>query len=520
MGKHNELKALERIDSVRVNIKNAQNIPITLFANEDVSIEYEGIVELLRFTSLSDTLSQLWEKQKKGLISAFWGDTPGKLEEIVMTPDFHKGAGIPVGTVAKARGFVIPQAIGNDICCGMRLLVTDVTREELAPHIAPLLKTLRGIFFQGERDIPMSPGQREALLRDGLHGLYDTHKVNQDKGLWKYYDPKTQLEDLSRIHFQGGLHTRGLFSFDDFIKASGASDSRDNQIGSVGGGNHFVEIQSIDEVLDGATAHAWGLSKNAVTIMAHSGSVGLGHMVGGYFMDKAKGLYPKNIPHPEHGFYVIPTSGKFLVEAEMYLDAMRTAANFAFANRLFLTLMAVRAMSEVIGRKINTKLIYDAPHNLIWEHEGGDDIYLHRKGACPAPGMSPEEPGPFQYTGHPVIIPGSMGASSYVLVGQGSAEALCSACHGAGRSLSRGASQNVKEEDYQQALESLHVVTPIDPESPQIKSRRDILEKHHSRLKEEAPYAYKSITSVVQSVEDANIAKRVVRLWPMLTVKG
>src|SRR5262249_14728292 len=157
---------------------------------------------------------------------------------------------------------------------------------------------------------------------------------------------------------------------------------------------------------------------------------------------------PAGVPHPDHGFYVLPAAGPLGREAEAYLDAMRNAANFAFGNRLFLGLMALRALSEVLGREVGARLAYDAPHNLVWEPEAKGGSYVHRKGACPARGPAWEEEAPFRYTGHPVIIPGSMGASSYVLAGSGSSEALESACHGAGRSLSRGRAGHVDEETY------------------------------------------------------------------------
>ncbi|MBK8251917.1 MAG: RtcB family protein [Polyangiaceae bacterium] len=505
------------MDDATAHIDNPFDLPITLVAREDVLVESEGVNELLRFASLAKTLSDLSTWEKAGKIAPYWGEIKGAIHSIVLTPDFHKGSGIPVGTVVDASGFVVPGAVGNDVCCGMRLLTTDVDRRELMPHIEAFKKCLRGIFFQGKRDIPMSPRQREAMLRDGLVGLFNTSDDNNSSGLWNYYDKRAQMDDLSRVHFGGGLDTKGTFAFDAYIQASGRSDGRDIQIGSVGGGNHFVEVQTVDELIDGQTAHAFGLSKNAVTIMAHSGSVGLGHMVGGYFNERAYDLYPKGVPHPEHGFYIFPTTGPHAKESLVYLDAMRNAANFAFANRLFLGLMVVRALSEVLGRKVSSKLVYDAPHNLIWDM--GDHRFLHRKGATPAPGPN-GQPGPFSYTGHPVIIPGSMGDASYVLAGEGCDHLLSSACHGAGRSLTRGKSTHVDDGHYRSVMEKLHVVTPLDPNAPDVRRRRDILAKYHARMKEEAPYAYKPITPVVKSVEDAGIARRVARLWPLVTVKG
>lgn len=512
---------VHRVDETRSNISNPHGVPVTLFANRDVPVELEAVEQALDFVGVQGTIATIAERERAGAIAPFWGDEVGALERVVLTPDFHRGGGIPVGTVAAARGFVVPQAVGNDVCCGMRLLVTDVTRDELAPHLDAIHRPLRAVFFQGQREIPMSPRQREALLRDGLWGLFETRADNATSGSWRYYDGRTQEDDLARVHFQGVLPAKDVFAFGDYIASSGATDGRDSQIGSIGGGNHFVELQAIEEIHDGATAHQWGISAGTIAIMAHSGSVGLGHLVGGEFLDRARDIYPKELKHPEHGFYVIPTRGPHAALGAKYLDAMRNAANFAFANRLFLGLMAVRVLSEILGRDVGARLVYDAPHNLIWENELGDGVHVHRKGACPAPGPDAAlAASPFRFTGHPVIIPGSMGAASYLLAGEGNAAALCSACHGAGRSLSRGKSRHVDERTYEQTFERLRVVTPIDPTSPQVRLRRDVLAEYHDRLKEEAPYAYKDITPVVETVEDAKVARRVARMWPLLTIKG
>jgi tRNA-splicing ligase RtcB len=182
--------------------------------------------------------------------------------------------------------------------------------------------------------------------------------------------------------------------------------------------------------------------------------------------------------------------------------------------------MATRVLGEVLGRKVSARLVYDAPHNLVWDEERGAQRYLHRKGACPALGPAPDTTSPFRFTGHPVIIPGSMGASSYVLSGCGAEAALSSACHGAGRALSRGESRRYDEQESAETLGRLRVVTPVDPQSPEVRLRRDVLAEYQGRLKEEAPYAYKDITPVIATVEAAGVANRVARLWPLLTIKG
>lgn len=511
--------ALRRLDATRIQIENPHGVPVTLFASPEVQLESDAVEQLLGFVSLAGTLSELAAAERAGTIAPFLGESAAALQRVVVTPDFHRGSGIPVGTVAEARDFVVPQAVGNDVCCGMRLLVTDITQDELAPHLDALAGPLRHTFFRGGRDLPMSPRQREALLREGLWGLNDTVDDNAGRGLWKLYDRRQQEADLSRVHFQGVLPARQLFAFADYVKGSGKSDGRDTQIGSVGGGNHFVELQVVDEA-SGAPAREWGLRRGAVTIMAHSGSVGLGHAVGGFFDEQARSIFPSRLARPAHGFWPLPARGPHAALAARYLDAMRNAANFAFGNRLFLGLMALRVLGEVLGREVGARLVYDAPHNLVWEEERGPGFYLHRKGACPALGPAPDTTGPFRFTGHPVIIPGSMGAASYVLAGAGAEAALCSACHGAGRALSRGDSRRYDEERAAAALGKLRVVTPVDPRAPEVRLRRDVLAEYEGRLKEEAPYAYKDITPVIDTVEAAGVASRVARLWPLLTIKG
>lgn len=247
--------------------------------------------------------------------------------------------------------------------------------------------------------------------------------------------------------------------------------------------------------------------------MIHSGSVGLGHAIGGHFVDRAKELFPKGVKHPKNDFYVLPMSGALGNEGSFYIDSMYNGANFAFANRLFLGLMAVRAIQETIGIDVDAQLVYDAPHNLIFPKDNG---YLHRKGATPAEG--PDDVA--EWIGKPVIIPGSMGSASYLLAGTGNDDALQSACHGAGRMMPRGKASHVSDAVFDQQTEKLRIVTSVDPKSPQMQMRKDIMEKYKMRVKEEAPYAYKPITPVIESVKEANIARVVAKLMPLCTVKG
>lgn len=499
-------------DETFLHVDNSLGLDVRLFANDDVPIERESFEQLFDFLDVERAVSEI-KAQDKTAAKPFFGDGMPGLGRVVLTPDFHKGSMIPVGIAAQTNHFVMPQAIGNDVCCGMRLLITDLPTEALEPHWADIQKRLRAIFFEGERNIPMSPRQREAVLRNGLVGLVETAEDNQSNGIWSRFDREAARSDLARAHSQGQFTTRGLFGFEKFIESSGNVDGRDPQIGCVGGGNHFVEIQRVDALFDGHLAREWGLSKDCMAIMIHSGSVGLGHAVGGHFMDRARILFPPSVRSPKSGFHPLPTSGPNAEEGKFYLDGMGNAANFAFANRMFLGLMAIRAIEEASGRTIASRLVYDAPHNLVFPV--GDNEFLHRKGATPAGG--PAEGG---WIGQPVIIPGSMGAASYLLAGQGSEAALESACHGAGRALSRGKASHVERSVYEEATEKLRIVGPIDFKSPQLIRRRDILEKYEKRMMEEAPYAYKPVEPVIDSVETGGVARKVARLFPLCTVKG
>ncbi|MBK9037226.1 MAG: RtcB family protein [Myxococcales bacterium] len=508
---------VRRTDDAHVTIDHPDGVPMTLLAGADVPVEDDAIVAAVDFARLAGTLDDLWQRQRRGAIAPYWGDQPGRLEQVVLTPDLHKGSGIPVGTVAACRGFVVPQAVGNDVCCGMRLAVTDVTADELAPHLDALARPLRHAYFEGGRDVPLSPAQREAILRRGVAGLVDTFADNADHGVWRGLTAAGLAADLARAHLGGGLPARDLHTFGDWVRSSGGIHGRDAQIGSIGGGNHFVELQVVDELSDGRIAHAWGVGRGQVAIMAHSGSVGLGHLVGGWFADQARAIYPAGVPHPAHGFYPLPTAGPHATLAARYLDALANAANFAFVNRLVLVRLAAQVLARVLGRAVDVRLIYDAPHNLIWP--GDDDLHLHRKGACPAPGPDGGA-GPFGWTGHPVIIPGSMGAASWLLAGDGAIATLCSACHGAGRSVARGAARHVEPAVWDAARAGLRVITPVDVDDPIVRRRRDVMARHDDRLKEEGPWAYKDVTPVVDTVARAGVARRVARLWPLATVKG
>jgi tRNA-splicing ligase RtcB (3'-phosphate/5'-hydroxy nucleic acid ligase) len=394
----------------------------------------------------------------------------------------------------------------------MRLLTTDLRPDELAQLDRRFDARLRHIFFEGGRDVALNPLQRDGILRHGIQALLDGPRP--ESATWAMLDRGHELSDLMRCHALGGFSSDDVHLFADFIKGSAAAKTeftRDDQTGSIGGGNHFVEIQQVAAVSDGATARRWGLVPGTVTIMAHSGSVGLGHQVGTKFMDLARDLHPGG-RRPEHGFHVLPTDGTHGAQGGAYLAAMRAAANFAFVNRLFLGLMVMRAMSETLGRRVHARVVHDAPHNLIWSDDR--HRHLHRKGACPALGtddLDPEFP-----DGHPVIVPGSMGDSSWVLKGNGHQASFCSACHGAGRISPRGTARKADPNE----LSRIRVIGKIDPDAETFRRRPEIAAEWRKTMLEEAPSAYKPVTPIIDTVTKAGIADPVAELRPILTVKG
>jgi tRNA-splicing ligase RtcB len=504
---------LTRLDDYRLQVDNRHSVEATLFANADVPLESAAVDELSTMLDLPETVDRLAAATPENF------DQPPEVVRVAVTPDFHKARGIPVGTVLATKGFSVPQAIGNDINCGMRLHVTALRSEQISTRLDDLETTFRHIFFEGGRNIPMLRGQREALLTRGLEGLFDATPRSFSEGLWGLVHELRLAETVDHVDRRGSLAADASAGLDDWL---GPADrlSRDSQIGSIGGGNHFVEIQRVERIIDGATAHAWGLRRGAVTIMVHTGSVSLGHASGMRARDAVREAHPVATPHPTNGIFILPHGPRLRDAARRVQDALNNAANFAFANRMFLAVMAIEGLQRVFG-DVETSLLYDAPHNFLWQEEiGGDDVTIHRKGACPARGFEAMTDTAFAATGEPVLVPGSMGASSYVLAGRGLEEALASASHGAGRVLSRGAAQRGHEAEFAEFMRRFRVVTPIDLRRPEVRARRDILERKLDEIRQEAPYAYKGIGPVVDTLVGSGMAVPVAELVPLMTVKG
>lgn len=474
---------MNRLDKYTVSLSDKHDIK--LFASDDVAIDRASVEEINEFEKIFDVLETL---NNVGYLDN------AHIGRIAITPDFHRGSAIPVGTVFDAYGFTLPKAVGKDIGCGMRLLATDLSEENFN-SIQGLDSVLRHIFFEGGRDIALNAETRENIFRNGIQAF--ENGTGSGKG-YEMINKTDYLSDVMHSHNLGCFRTDNVLKdFHEFIHGKGCGCTYDDQLGSIGGSNHFVEIQVVDEIYDKQLAYQWGLKKGMCTIMAHSGSVSIGAMVGTKYMDIARNIYPKII-HPPNEFYPLGMD-----KSLEYISAMKNAANFAFANRFFLGLMALRGLNKSSGKEINTKLVHDAPHNLVWDYNGG---FLHRKGACPALGGDDIFP-----SGHPVIIPGSMGSASYVCVGQGNVNSFCSCPHGAGRIKPR---QGARHEPLD--MLKLRIVGKVDPN----KLPEHIRKEYWAGMAEEAPSSYKDITPVMDSSEGANLAKKVVRLKPLLTIKG
>lgn len=496
-----------------MKINNSNNIPVRFFINDKIKLEKNALAELDQLLTVNDSIETL-----KQHTSGYFTNENAKIEEVAITPDFHKGSGIPIGTTIFTKGFVIPQAVGNDINCGMRLYTTSLKEEDIRSNLKQIESDIRHIFFEGGRHIPMTRVQREAIFKEGLMGILETQKSIKCNGLWEFYDAKQQEDDLLKVNRFGSFITDKVDGLDSYL---GSDDlSYDSQIGSIGGGNHFVEIQKVVNIRNHALAKEWNIKAGQIVVMIHTGSVSIGHHSGLNIKEMLKEIYPASLKHPSNGIYVLPHSEQYEYQWNRYWNLLHNAANFAFANRLFLGLMLQKSLSKSI-KDFEYKLLYDAPHNFVWEETiDGSEGFIHRKGSCTAKSAEQMANTPFQFTGEPVFIPGSMGAKSYILAGLGNRESLFSASHGAGRSLSRGASVKVDDALFREFISKFNIVTPIDPNRNDIKSRQDILKKWEEELKKEAPYAYKDINAIIESHEEHGMAQIVAEVEPFLTIKG
>ena len=429
---------------------------------------------------------------------------PGIVKASYAMPDIHWGYGFPIGGVAATDpddgGVVSPGGVGFDIACGVRLLRSDLDWErDVRERIEQLVLTLgqrvpRGMGGKGR--LRLSRGDVEKVLREGVG-----YPLSQGIG-WP------EDEELCEDH--GVLAEARPEHLSDRAVERGAP-----QLGSLGAGNHFLEVQVVDRIVDEPAATAMRLFEGQVCVMLHSGSRGLGHQTCTDFLRRVdEDMRALNIEVPDRQLACVPLDHP---TAQEYLGAMSAAANFARANRHVLA-QAVREAFEIVfgrsDRDLGLSMVYDVAHNLakMEEHdvEGRPrDLCVHRKGATRAFGPGhPELPDRYRQIGQPVLIPGSMGTASYVLVGTDRARerSFASTCHGAGRAMSRTKAKKVMS----------------GPELRTSMKERGITvaASQWRLLAEEAPYAYKDVSQVVDACEGAGLSKTVARLRPAGVVKG
>ncbi|HEU4527475.1 MAG TPA: RtcB family protein [Actinomycetota bacterium] len=466
-----------------------------------------GTVDGMRVPGLvfgSDELMRKAVDDRAVLQVANVATLPGIVRASLAMPDIHWGYGFPIGGVAatdpEADGVISPGGVGFDIACGVRLLRSDLEWErDVRPVVRELVSALgvrvpRGVGTKGR--MSLSRAEVVRVLREGVRfplsrGVGDERDAAlcEDGGV---------LEDASPDDVSDRAIERGR-----------------SQLGSLGSGNHFLEVQVVEEVLDPSAAGVLGLFTGQVCLMLHSGSRGLGHQVCTDHVKTMDGLMRRlGIEVPDRQLACVPLGHE---AAARYLGAMNAAANFARANRHVLADAAREAFEHVFRRSaadLGLALVYDVAHNLAKLEDHVVDgrrrrLCVHRKGATRAFGPGhPGVPAAYRSIGQPVLIPGSMGTASYVLVGteEAAERSFSSTCHGAGRAMSRTQAKKImRGADLARSLEAEGI---------------ELAPAHWGLLSEEAPYAYKDVAEVVRACEGAGLTRTVARLRPVGVVKG
>jgi len=423
---------------------------------------------------------------------------PGIVKYSLAMPDIHTGYGFVIGGVAATKfpdGVISPSGIGFDQNCGVRLLKSNLTYEQIKNHLDELATKIQAQIPSGlgrGRKTKLSITQINKILEEGVPYL-----VKQGYG---------EEEDIENCESAGRIKQADASYVSERAKNRGRS-----QVGTLGSGNHFIEVQRVDTIFDEEIAKTFGLFKDQVVVMIHTGSRGLGHQnCSDYLKVTAQAMLKYNIKVPDRELSCVPFNSE---EGNRFFQAMSAGANYAWANRQMITFYTRQVWKEILGEKQNLHLLYDVAHNIakVEEHEvDGKKIKLimHRKGATRAfPPNHPEIPRAYQESGQPVLVPGSMGTSSYVLAGtKESKDAWHTVCHGAGRTMSR-----------RQAIRTISGQNVVK----ELKQKGITVKCWSSRgIAEEAPQAYKDIESVVDVVHNAKLSKKVAKLVPLAVIKG
>jgi tRNA-splicing ligase RtcB len=426
---------------------------------------------------------------------------PGIVGPSLAMPDIHQGYGFPIGGVAATdweSGVVSPGGVGFDINCGVRMVRSTLTETEVRPRLKELVD-------QVFRDVPCGTGSRGGLDL----GEKQLAEVLAQGSRWAVENGYGEARDVEFAEERGCLAGAGV----EHVSARARERGR-GQLGTLGSGNHFLEVQYVERVEDARAARVLGIAEGRVVVLIHCGSRGLGHQVCTDFLAQMGAAMKRHgLSVPDRQLACVPIQSE---EGQAYLGAMRAAANFAWANRQVILHRLRGAFAKVFGKSAHLNMLYDVCHNIAKRERhtvpGEDrkaDVLVHRKGATRAfPPHHHEIPGDYREIGQPVLIPGSMGTASWILAGaEGSMEqTFGTVCHGAGRLLSRTAAK--KGRDARGVRDEL--------------ASRGILVRSESRdgILEEVPEAYKDVDEVIEVVHRAGLARKVARLRPMGVIKG
>jgi len=483
MNKSDLVRISEYVWEVPKSYRPDMKVPARIYASE----------ELLELAFRDKTFEQLVNT----------ATLPGVVKRVLVMPDAHQGYGPPIGGVIATRypeGVISPGAVGYDINCGVRLMASNLVAKEMLKEtddlISALFRTIPSGTGEGGGARKLSPRDMDDMLVKGA--------------AWAVKAGYGRPEDLDRLEEGGALAGADPSAVSQRAKQRGAV-----QMGSLGSGNHFIELQEVVEVYDEVTARAFGLFKGQLTLEIHSGSRGLGHQVCEDYLHNLQGALVKyNIQLPDRELVCAPLSSP---EGQRYFGAMAGAANFAWANRQVMAHLARRAFEQVLAGKVkdfDLRTVYDVAHNIakIEEHlvDGKKTkLCVHRKGATRAFGPGHPAVVPvYRAIGQPVLVPGDMGTASYVLVGIADAldESFGTTAHGAGRLMSRAAAKRqIQGGQLRQDLEARGI---------------HVRAQSMSGLAEEAPDAYKDIDAVIESVEGAGLARKVAKMRPLAVMKG
>jgi tRNA-splicing ligase RtcB len=482
-GNHVIEKVNEFEFKINVDDSKKMNVPVTIYADDSLILKMSEDRTLDQAVNVS-TL-------------------PGVRKHVVVLPDGHEGYGFPVGGVAATdmeEGVISPGGVGYDINCGVRLLRSNLNVNQVKPHLKDLVNELFNSIPSGvgsEGAIKLTKSELDELLIEGVdwaiehgYGYKQDSEVCEEKGRMIGANPE---------------------SVSDTARKRGAP-----QLGSLGSGNHFLEIQQIQEIFDENAAKVMGVEKGQITVLIHCGSRGFGHQVcSDYLRYSEKSLKKYNIELIDRELACVPNNS---IEGENYRKAMYSALNFAWSNRQIITHFIRKTFEKIFSSSetgLDMKLVYDVAHNIakVERHkvdgEGMRDLVIHRKGATRAfPAGMEQVPEKYRQIGQPVFIPGSMGTASWILVGNKKSLDLSfgSTAHGAGRTMSRGAAKR----SY--TIEK--VKAELDSKGIYIKA----LTKNG--IVEETPLAYKDVDSVVNVSDKLGIATKVAKLVPIGVIKG